>query len=230
MSLLSFHVTSCRINQVSRLLIVQLTRQASLMPRLPRGPEFPTRAPPRPLNGPRMLPQHKGGSSAYRCFPESWTPFRSAGGPPFLVVVSSRIDTEPLAHTIQRACVFIAAVMPVLGQQRFSQDAEVEGKAIFIPVECRSVVQEATTCPSFRDSDTWTDTCMVHRWLARTYWYPRRERNNRVRLRDSEHWSGKVRRLRSQMVCVLMKAPPVHPWATYLTSLCLLTGVPNSNS
>ena len=43
--------------------------------------------------------------------------------------------------------------------------------------------------------------------------------DNKVRLRDSEYYGEELCKHRIQMICALMRLPPMHPWAVYLTSL-----------
>lgn len=70
-------------------------------------------------------------------------------GPHFPLLLHAGWTSKPGWHDPASLC--LAAVMPMLGRQ---QDAEMEGKERSIPVECRSVVQEAAMGLFFSYRDT----------------------------------------------------------------------------
>lgn len=143
MSLLLFRVTSCRINKVTSLLIIQLISQAFQEAQsFLRGH----------LRCPCMVQEClistaeaallknaslRAGESVWRV------------GPHFPLLLHAGSTLKPGWPDPASLC--LAAVIPMLGRQ---QDAEMEGKARSIPVECTSVVQEAAMGLFFSYRDT----------------------------------------------------------------------------
>lgn len=154
MSPLLVHVTSWRTNKVISLFIVQLIAQASPMPRLPRSSEFPY-----------------GGTSSFLQWSENVSSVQrrqvclqmllqrelanspAIGGPPFAAIASYRVDLKIWAHIVKEAPVpllwdqgWSRSVFPTIRRWRAWQSPQ--------PVECRFLIQEATTGLSFRSSAT----------------------------------------------------------------------------
>lgn len=145
-----------------------------------------------------------------------------AGGPSqqvgrFPAIASYQVDIKTFS------------MMPMLVQQWFFQNAEVESKASPSTVVSNGNAGLWSSRPPWVClSDTvrldlqalvltlvWAKTGQLKLISAQG------EKNNRVRLRDSGHCSGEGCRFRCQLVCVLMWMLPVYPWAIYLNSLCL---------